>query len=192
MTDFEEVTAEWLWARGGDHPHTGQLLAQVATEESRIAKFNPPEGCFGWLPYPIASFITYLSDAVQEATGPRFLDAGCGPGTKLVIAEALFGLQVAGLEIVPAYVAQARARGLRVGLTDARTWQGYGSADIVYFNRPVAEQEAFEKHVMENMRRGGVLISVNGRTRPSEAGWIIVAEEIGDPRAPVHGVWQKP
>jgi len=183
-----------LWPEGHDDRHIGELLMAIAQREQAFKDMpaDLPEGTFGWLPYSIANFILYLSDAVMYAPGPKFLDVGCGPGTKLIVAEALFGLQVAGIEIVPEWAHQARLSGLRVQCWDARTWEGYREADIVYHNRPVDPQEPFERHVMEHMRSGAVLIAVNARLRASDEGWPQIAEEYADPRAPVAGVWRKP
>lgn len=184
-----ETDPQWLWPMRENERQVGRLLATIAAEEERIQKLEPPDGCFGWLPYPLAGFITYMTDAVREAPGPRFLDVGCGPGTKLIVAEALFDLQCAGIEIIPAYVSQARARGLRVARADARTFPSYGYADIVYINKPVEPQEPFERFVMQNMRQGAILVSVNGHLLPSqEKGWAIVAEEADEP---VRGAWMK-
>lgn len=177
-----------------DRMAMGEFLRTVAQLEQDYKKIelDLPAGCFGWLPFPLALFITYMADAVQEAPGNKFLDVGGGPGTKLMVAEYMFGQNVAEVELDHTFAELARGRGYRVAETDARTWTGYGRADIVYHNRPVNPQEPFEEHVMEHMRAGAVLIAVHAKIRPSERGWIPVAEEWADPRAPVNGVWQKP
>lgn len=144
-----------------------------------------------YMPYPIPQFITYLADAVMAAPGDRFLDVGAGPGVKMELARDLFGLSVAGVEIDPGMAHDALARGLRVVCTDARTWDGYAQADIVYMNRPFEDdQQAMERAIMKAMAPGAVLISVNGALLPSaEEGWLAVAEEADEP---VRGVWAKP
>ena len=170
----------------------GELLNRVPQHEQYWRSFGieAPPGCVGFLPYSQSLFIMYLSDALTATQGPRFLDVGCGPGTKLTLAHKLFGLDAAGIEIVPAYVDAARNDGLTVLEADARDWDGYDYADIVYVDRPCEDQEQLERHIMKQMRPGGVLISVNGRLTPSDEGWPVVAEEYG--AEPSAGVWVKP
>lgn len=156
----------------------------------------------GWMPYDLARFVMFLTDAVAAATrdprasgylGLYFLDVGAGPGTKVLLARELFDLEAAGIEIVPEHVAAAHVLGAHVLQCDARTYQGYHSHDIIYLNRPLQDL-AFEQHIMDSMRPGAVLISVNGMTRPPAPGWDGVAEEYDDglPQGSlVHGVWRK-
>ncbi len=186
-----------LWAAHIPHRRTdwrdvGHLIRDIYAEEQETKRIGVelPEGCFGWFPYPISQFVTYLVDALTAAEGPRFLDVGCGPGTKLILAQGLFQLDAAGLEIVPEFVEAARHRYLKVAETDARTWDGYAGADIVFVNRPCSDQEQLERHIMDSMKPNGVLISVNGRLTPSREGWLTVAEEYG--AEPACGVWAKP
>ena len=150
-----------------------------------------PMECVGWLPYPMFDFIALLAEAMPAVQGPKFLDVGCGPGTKMRIAEVMFGMNVAGLEISPSLATAAREAGLAVEETDARAWLGYGEADLVFLNRPVAPPERLERHIMRLMKPGAVLISVNGATSPARhAGWDVVSEEYGP--GPVKGIWVKP
>jgi SAM-dependent methyltransferase len=138
----------------------------------------------------MADFIRLLAESMPAIQGPKFLDVGCGPGTKMQAARALFGLNVAGLEIVPEMAQAAREAALRVAEVDARSWLGYGEADVIFMNRPIVPPERLERHVMRLMKPGAVLISVNGVTRPSQAGWDVVSEEIGP--GPVKGIWARP
>jgi SAM-dependent methyltransferase len=164
------------------------IIEQYWRHQPITIEADHPGQCQGWLPYPIPQFITYLCDAVSVIPGPQFLDVGCGPGTKIRIAQELFGLTGAGLELAPEMV-QAAA-GVLVHNADARTWDRYAEADIVYMNRPIVPSYPFEQHVMAAMKPRAVLMSVNGTTLPSDQGWIPVAEEIGP--GPVCGVWVKP
>jgi SAM-dependent methyltransferase len=193
-----------LWPPRADTTRSQQwraisdLLQELEEEEQRWRHRDAPpaqwavkrEECQGWLPYPLAQFVTYLTDAIRATPGPRFLDVGCGPGTKLRIARMLFGLQAAGVDISPEMIAEGKRQGLAVVIADARTWGGYRDADIIYINRPIVPPAGFEHRLMSHMRPGAVLISVNGATRPSDLGWDIVAEEFGT--GPVCGVWSKP
>ena len=158
-----------------------------------------PKDYVGWMPYDLSRFAMFLTDAVAAAPGPDFLDAGAGLGTKVLLARYLYDLEAGGIEIVREYVAAAHALGAYVLQCDARTYQGYGSHDIVYLNRPV-QDPAFERHVMGLMRPGAVLIIVNGMTRPPVTEWEEISEEYDVPdtlsRYPalqaIHGVWRKP
>jgi SAM-dependent methyltransferase len=182
----------------------------------------PRSDAVPWMPFPIPQFITLLADAVmaappsQGASGamfaaqgdyepygpPKFLDVGCGPGTKIRLAEAMFGLRGYGIDIVPRFVAEAQAHGVKAMLADAFEFGGppgepggltsmrsYADYQIVLVNRPSSLQDELEGLVMKRMASDSVLIAVNWRNDPGKHGWILQSQEYGDP---VCGVWIKP
>jgi SAM-dependent methyltransferase len=179
----------------------------------------PREDAVPWLPFPLGQYVTLLTEAVavsppgppdrgmamlprdDEAYGqPRFLDVGCGPGTKVRLAQALFGLNAYGIDIVSRFIAEAQAHGAACLLKDAfefpakgepmttGAW-GYSDFQIVYVNRPSANQDELEHLVMERMASDSVLIAVNWRNDPGKKGWLLAYQEYGDP---VCGCWIKP
>lgn len=153
-----------------------------------------------YLPYPERLFLPLLFDAIRYVTGRRFLDVGCGPGTKMRLVEA-FGFDVYGVDYLASHVAEANR-----GRVSDHAWQGdarsfgwYGDYDLLLLNRPLEgpEQEGMELLVMEGMRPGAVLINVNGCVDPGKRlGWTPVSVsdgDLGDVRGEVvEGVWQKP
>jgi len=177
------------------------LLRELASAErawnDRTVRY-PRADAVPWLPFPRSQFIALLADAVEAAPvrvlagqfiPATFLDVGAGTGTKIRLAEALFGLTGMGIEIVPEMAAEAAAHHLRVELADAFEWDGYYGADIVYLNRPSTLMEELEARVMDGMASGAVLMMVNGRCDPGTSGWTLVSREWGEP---VHGCWIKP
>ena len=182
--------------------HWPSFLRELDTSERAWNTRNvryPRQDAVPFLPFPIPDFIPLLAAAVMvapcqlpefgEFPPTTFLDIGAGTGTKIRLAQALFGLKGGGIEIVPEFVAEARARGIRVEAVDAFDFKGYGSVDIVYMNRPSTLMDELEGLVMEQMAPGAVLILVNGRNDPGKAGWLMVSQEFGEP---VIGVWIKP
>lgn len=170
-----------------------KLLRHLSVTEQRWSVDHPDPpgpGCVPWMPYPMAQFVMYLTDAVREASGTRFLDVGGGPGTKAILAARLFGLDPGEIELDPVMAAEAAQLGVKVEVADALDYTGYDQYDIVYVNRPVvgAKLLQLQQHIMDLMRPGGVLIDVNGMRKPSSLGWLIVAEEFDS----YDGVWLKP
>ena len=105
-----------------------------------------------WMPNPSwPDYVALLAEAMPDVEGPRFLEVGCGIGTRMLIAREMFGLDVSGIERVPEYVAQAKELGLSVECTDALGWEGYGTFDVVWLNRPFRDPE------MDNWRSSGLL-----------------------------------
>jgi hypothetical protein len=149
-----------------------------------------PRDYVGWIPYDLSRFAMFLTDAVTAAPGPDFLDAGAGPGTKVLLAARLYDLQAGGIELIPEYCKAARELGAHVLECNARGYGGWDTHDIVYLNRPVQDR-AFERHVMNMIRPAAILITVNGMARPPSAEWELVAEEYTDDHHLVHGVWRK-
>lgn len=178
----------------------------------------PREDAVPWMPYPMNMFVTLLVDAVKAAPPgrmrgdlaswgrgfgtPTFLDVGCGPGTKMRMARAMFGLDTYGIDIVSRFVAEAQAHGEQAWVKDAFEFEegtqfdmeygvvpGYASFQIVYVNRPSSMQDDLEGLVMDRMAKDAVLMAVNWRNNPADKGWIPVAQE---GLTPVCGVWVKP
>jgi trans-aconitate methyltransferase len=143
---------------------------------------------FGWEPYPPAEFSRLLDAAVAVAPARTFLDAGCGPGTKCLMAAAR-GLVAAGVELVPEYADAARACGVDVTVCDVAEYDGYQAWGIVYVNCPYRREPdeiCFETWLHGQLSPGAVLLAVNSRIVPG--GWRAVVHEPGEWR----GVYVKP
>lgn len=182
--------------------HWPSFLRQVYAIEASwnaLKVTYPREDAVHFLPLPIPQFVAMLTDAVMaaptwwggdhEPMQTTFLDAGCGTGTKLMLAEALFGVAGCGIDIVPEFIAAARQSGLKADLIDAFEFGAYDAYDIVYVNRPSTLQDELEKLICDRMRPGAVLLAANWRHDPAEFGFEAVAVEHG---RPVCGVWRKP
>lgn len=138
-----------------------------------------PEAYLPWMPFSIPDFIALLAEALPETTGDRFLDIGCGIGTKMMLTEEIFGLEVQGIERVPEYAKEARSRGLAITEADARGWDGYGDFDIIFFNRPFFNQEMqaeLEHQVWTDMKPGAVVVGVNLLV-PPPASWYPILDD---------------
>jgi hypothetical protein len=171
-----------------------------------------------YLPLPERLFLPLLFEAIRHTTGRAFLDVGCGPGTKMRLVEA-FGFTVYGIDYLQAHVDEAnRGRDKpRAWQYDARSFGWYPDYDLLLLNRPMEgpEQESLELTVMEGMRRGAVLINVNGCVDPgTRLGWTAVsvtdpgpvdaasliavgvpdpiARQLAEQSQVVNGAWQKP
>jgi SAM-dependent methyltransferase len=149
-------------------------------------------------PHPLSRF-GYLVNAVLLHTQTNYmgqptslLEVGCGVGTKLVMVDKVFGLDSDGFDINPEYVASARAlirqydSAASAVVNDALLFNGYGSYDIVFHNRPIWVYDvamALEAQVTEHMSSGAYLILGNS---PSKLDWPIIATDTA------MAVYQKP
>ena len=145
--------------------------------------------CTPWMPYPLFGFIALLAEALPEATGNRFLEVGCGIGTRMLVARELFGLDVTGVERVPDYAPVTEKLGLRAQVADARDYDGYGQADVVWFNRPFRDrllERELEAQVWAEVRPDAVVICANLESRPPASWWTIL-----DDWEERRGIWSK-
>lgn len=131
---------------------------------------------FAYDPLPVAMFFPTIEVAAKETAGRRFLDVGCGIGTKLALMHVL-GWQVAGIERHEPYAATARelVPEAAVTTTDLRDVELF-DADLVYMYRPGVSDEmasTLECHVAERVRPGTLLFLP---TRPLPSG--IAAERL--------------
>jgi hypothetical protein len=72
-----------------------------------------------WMPFNTPAFISLLAEALAEADVTSrtrrdlvFLDIGCGPGPKMLVARDLFGLDAHGFDRREEYVRAACSLGL--------------------------------------------------------------------------------
>jgi SAM-dependent methyltransferase len=195
-----------------------ELDAAERTWNTRDVSY-PRDDAVHWQPYAVPSFVALLTEAMTcapyrqysqvgwlEAASDwspdalRMIDVGCGPGTKLRLAQEMFGLNVYGIDLVQRFVDEAMHYGIRAQCVDAfelpehgskgtATPWGYADFDIVYVNRPSGLQDELEPLIMERMAPSAVLVAVNWRNNPGKSGWASQYEEFGEP---VCGVWVKP
>jgi trans-aconitate methyltransferase len=165
---------------------TQQIRSMISTTVAldhewmtRPAGRDEPTLYLPWMPFSWPDFVALVAEALPETTGDRFLDIGCGIGTKMMLAEEIFGLNVQGVERVPEYVKEARQHGLVVAEADVLGWDGYNEFDLVFFNRPFydqARQRELEQRVWANMKSGAVVIGVN-LIDPPPSSWYLILDD---------------
>ena len=109
---------------------------------------------FSYYPLPMREFLRCLTDS--GATG-KFLDLGCGIGTKLMMAS-LLGWKATGVEIREDYAQAARriCPHAQIHVADARGFPVAGY-DVVYSYRLFVgneDQAAFDDYVISNITPG--------------------------------------
>jgi SAM-dependent methyltransferase len=196
--DISRTQTDWVFTEGiGVSPVealriTNELigLEAVATDTEANDVYH------GFRPFPLGKFgglflAAYSAWKARGRTGEaRFLEVGCGIGTKLVLIQEVFStydVQADGFDVDASLVEQAdqllRSHGLR-GICDvwrdyAEDFDLYDDYDIVYLNRPIADYErmaVLEQHVFNTMQFGAILIHCNPLTRPPC--WTHVASDI--------------
>jgi trans-aconitate methyltransferase len=146
-------------------------------EEGKAPPFpDDAVDCFGWAPYDLDEFARLLGIAIGAARGRTFLDAGCGIGTKCLLA-AERGLAAHGIDRVPAYAERAVQLGVSAEVADVRGWSRYGEFAIVYVSHPLrpGAEEPFERWLHGQMAPGSVLMTLRGAVMPE--GWDVILRE---------------
>jgi trans-aconitate methyltransferase len=151
------------------------------------------------MPFSTPAFISMLAEAAQglaeygipgNSGDIRFLEVGCGPGPKMLIARDLFGMDVRGIDRSDEYTAAARSIGLNASTCDALSYGCYNWAHVTWFNRVArdADIEAdIEAVVWRGMMPGSVVMCANLENRPP-APWLPVLDDWEVRR----GIWRKP
>ncbi len=152
-------------------------------------------GCFADISTPNSVFIEHVHAAfrlnlAQRRRGPtRFIDVGCGGGTKVVTASKFFDYAV-GLEYDPGYAAAARQlveqpnfHNCSVIEGDALEYSDYNSFDVIFFYRPMRHVEMLRKledRIVRLARPGAILIAPYQQftNRYEELGCARVAERL--------------
>lgn len=156
------------------------LLTQIYAALHRMANPNAQDptaqdhGCFSDIALPIESFDILMSAAYRiclaqnPQRGLRFLDVGCGGGTKVFAATRYFR-QADGLDYDQGYADAARRTLQTIGASnskifhaDATTFDAYSEYDVIYFYRPLqtdALLDMMEQHIIGQARPGTILIA---------------------------------
>lgn len=133
------------------------------------------------IPLPMARFSTMLGAAYRlclaqrKARALRFLDVGCGGGTKVLAARTCFET-CHGLEYEERTVASGRkllasldAEHCKLIQGDAFAFADYGAYDVIYFYRPLRSTEhmiEMEARVLAQVQPGTVLMVPEGLLSP--------------------------
>lgn len=140
----------------------GEALYQLLSRlEAKWLPPAPPNDVFhAYDPLPLSIFLDGLPVIEEHASGRRFLDVGCGLGTKLAFMHYM-GWKVFGIDRWPAYIEVAKEFVPEATLTciDAGSVDKF-DADVVYSYRPVVrdvEEWALENHIAGGMKPGALL-----------------------------------
>lgn len=156
-------------------------LTQIYQALHRLANPNTQapdaadHGCFADIPMSIQSFELMIQAArrtllaLGRSSDLRFLDVGAGGGTKVFAASRTFD-HCDGLEYDAGYAAAGAAtlalispdKPCRIHQGDGLTWTGYDQYDVIYFYRPLRDDDALaklENHIISQARPGTVVIA---------------------------------
>lgn len=164
------------------------------TEHRWLKQGDPASPVLPWMPFQPAEFCSILFECVPEMTGAWFLDVGCGPGTKMLLARDLFGLEVHGIEINPVMgLVAGEAFGAGVYTADALKMPPgfYAGYDLIWMYRPFRDrklEEQLEARVMDEMKSGAILAGAHWEICPADHRWIPVFDDWEIRR----GAWMKP
>lgn len=147
-----------------------------------------------YMPFNKGEFAGLLAEAVAgyepgEDEDIRFLAIGCGPGSELLIARDVFGLDAVGFDRIAEYTAAARSLGLRADDADAEHYTAYGRFQVIWFNRVARDakiQKRIEARVWRDTAPGTVVICANLEAPPP--GWFPVLDDWEARR----GIFMKP
>lgn len=125
---------------------------------------------FGFIPsdpgYILKSLIK-AKDLIHARTYPKFLDAGCGAGNIMLLADCV-GFDTWGIERDPETIKLARklTRSARIIEADLTKYRGYGGYDVIYYYQPMRSEkmEVFLDVLCSQMEVGAVVIP-NGSSR---------------------------
>jgi len=174
------------WA---DPTHRGLLNELVGLDATSID--NGIDGDYWqYRPYPVAMLGSVLKDVVYKYEVFNFLEVGCGIGTKLVMANKIFGLRAFGFDRNSEYISRAKATLLQYGcafsddvavnVDDAMEFQYYKDFDCIFLNRPIWNwnlEVSLERMVQDVIEPGTILILGNSLTA-KDLDWPVVGEAV--------------
>lgn len=176
------------------HALESKTLHQIY-DYNKNRKRNRHEGSYEYVPFDVRTFVGILNQIKEdykkrngkrfESVFPKFIDAGCGLGVKLLLAAAM-GFETTGVEIDCELI--KRAKDIFDLDQDQECWfysprqvpeiihqdildHDYSIYDVVYFYCPFvtrAKEEEFEKRVHSQMKSGAYLMPFGIGVKPPE------------------------
>ena len=158
-----------------------------------------------FMPYQPADFVAILWECMEVLNiqprsflhqPPTFLDVGCGPGTKMQIAQVLFGLQAYGIEIDKDMAAAAeKLFPQRVTAKDALDCSGYDQYDLIWLYRPFRDRDkelALEQKIIDAMKPGAIIAGGSWDTNiPDLDDFVpVVDDTLEDPSGSGAQIWR--
>lgn len=116
---------------------------------------------FSFIPFPCGPFVDMLIEAAtffKFDKSKKFLDVGCGPGTKLLLAKGYF--DVYGIDINQHFVGIANSFGLPNAVIANALYYDYSAYDLVYYYRPFKDLsllQGMEERIYSQLRVGTLL-----------------------------------
>jgi len=187
------VTPAFTPARDQQFLQAAAVIRKVQQAEHRwLRQGDPLSDTVPWMPFQPAEFMAIMFDCTEQARGREFLDVGCGPGTKMLLARHFFGMEPCGIEIDEEMARAAELQGgVRTGDALLVPDGTYGSFDVIWLYRPFRKKDLefkLEARVMHEMKPGAILAGGAWETCPADLGWIPVVDDWELRR----GAWQKP
>jgi SAM-dependent methyltransferase len=154
-------------------------LLATALEESLARrhlgqrKYTDDVDQYGCYPYRLADFIKLLFQArralesihgTERASSAKFLDVGCGIGSKVYLAGLHFESHGIENDAEVAEIARKLVAGLprcRIIEADALTFANYGDFDAIYFYRPLHSEpleDQLEEKIYSDAREDCLLL----------------------------------
>jgi len=124
------------------------------------------KGNYAYLPFSHMTFFKGLKKILEEQgkkpKDVRFLDVGCGMGTKLILAQILKIGTVHGIEVNKNYAKIAqRLQGVTIHQMDAIKFKNYGQYDVIYLYHPIQNEKksvGLDRLVRTEMNEDAVLL----------------------------------
>ncbi|MFK7838447.1 MAG: hypothetical protein AB8B60_19735 [Sulfitobacter sp.] len=179
LDDLEDIKKRYLMLQKKCEIYESALEGH---DDWAVPDADGSEGSFLYIPYQLgglAETLIELSRAMpddpdfkhsQQPIRPlTFCEIGCGIGRNVNLVkrqEVLPVSKAVGFDIIPEYVETAQklyGLGEDVFVHDAMTFD-YSGFDLLFFYRPFVDdklQIKFEKHLIESMKTGAILIGMS-------------------------------
>ena len=147
-----------------------------ALERALTQGIKPKKQCYPYIPFSNGQFVRIVDEAMaiykniadrKSHQRPRFLDAGCGIGSKVRLAASR-GFHSDGVEILKKYCDIARKVCDRVCdsssiiHSDLREFNGFGNYDVIYTYSPMlssASNKAWQMRMAEQAKERALFLN---------------------------------